>query len=183
MLLSRVPSCGMAGNAAGIAKANAAKLAKRQARIAALRAQREANEPTTPNDESTTPGESLVDTSLIVGSVEISTLSRSQQVGADSIIAATAQPAAITVQRICSGRLRAPVAVRLQASLSVLQGLGLLGVKPGAGAGDVDTAAGAIMSALERGLRLRERREGAEDAKILSSDTVIEAEKPSKSDG
>jgi hypothetical protein len=169
----------MAGTAAGIAKANAARLEKRRERQAL--AERQANEPTTPNGLSTAPNEAPVAVSLSPVTVEIPTVHKNQGNSTDSILDATEPEAANTVYRIASGKLRAPVAVRAQVSLAVLQGRGYLGAKPGVGGGEVEAAAGAILATMTRALQLRERREGATDAKILPSGAVIEAEKPTDS--
>lgn len=180
----------MAGSAAGIEKARAARMAKvaarRAARIAAgaedaPESDPPANSPAVPNSPPIDPNNAPTVELLTAADCSSVQVSENQTLQAAGILAATAQSAAITVQRVCSGRLRAPVAVRVQASLTVLQGLGLLGVKPGASSTDVDAAAGAVLAKLGEALRFRDRRESASDANILATGRTLEAEKPTGS--
>lgn len=102
----------------------------------------------------------------------------------EAVLEATEIEAAKTLNLVARGKMKGILAsTRAEVSLAVLQGRGRLGLKPGAGGQDVDELAGKVFGAMERALRFRSRREGAEDGKILASGTVIEAEKPTDSGG
>src|SRR3990167_2107461 len=157
----------MAGTAEGMARAREARRVKVEARRAARiasGAEDDRSSPIVANSQPIDPDNAPTVRLLTVADRANIEVSGNQTLEAQGILAATAQSAAITVQRVCSGRLRAPVAVRVQASLTVLQGLGYLGDRSGVGptAEPAGAQIAVMLAAIERAAGLRARRDGAE---------------------
>lgn len=164
-------SPGMAGNSAGMAKAQAARMAKLAARRMAAEAAQalaKANDPTSANDAPTASNEGDSGPSLVVVDRSGGQVSEKQTPVAEAVLAAAEPEAANTVYRIASGRLRAPVSVRAQVSLAILQGRGLLGKQERRA--DADNLS-AIAGALAKAFGLRAKAADAAPADVIEGES------------
>lgn len=153
----------MAGTAAGIAKANAARLARRQAREAATRQIRAtvaaspildhqpevipANEATSGNDNDSGGSLGVVGASLPVGE---GAPSGNQTLAPEVIMSSLVPDAAVVVQKVLRGTLKVPASVRASTALRVVE---LHVGSAGKGAGESEEAATIAKLATALGMR------------------------------